>query len=107
MVRIRVPSSGESRANLSFGRRVVLKHRLHIKPRGVSAPPPVIDLLAALKRSLANEAPMSKPRTMREAKPPERSADRRQAALLLPLSSGRNGKQEVPANPIARSFARW
>src|SRR6202521_4747825 len=30
------------------------------KPRAVSAPPPVIDLMAALKRSLAGEAPAAK-----------------------------------------------
>src|ERR1700674_5567998 len=31
-----------------------------IKPREVSTPPPVIDLMAALKRSLAGEAPAAK-----------------------------------------------
>jgi len=34
-----------------------------IKPREVSAPPPVIDLMAALKRSLAQEAPAKGTRT--------------------------------------------
>jgi DNA end-binding protein Ku len=33
---------------------------LTVKPREMAAPPPVIDLMAALKRSLAQEAPASK-----------------------------------------------
>jgi len=35
---------------------------LPIKPRALSAPPPVIDLMAALKRSLAQEKPSKEPR---------------------------------------------
>jgi DNA end-binding protein Ku len=31
-----------------------------IKPRAVSAPPPIIDLMVALKRSLAQQAPATK-----------------------------------------------
>src|SRR4051812_34669932 len=47
---------------------------LTVKARETAAPPPVIDLMAALKRSLAQEAPASKrvgaaPRKARKAKP--------------------------------------
>jgi DNA end-binding protein Ku len=38
-----------------------------IKPRAVSAPSPVIDLMAALKLSLAHEAPAKGSRTRRSA----------------------------------------
>src|SRR5438270_1819505 len=44
---------------------------LTVKPREVAAPPPVIDLMAALKRSLAQEAPASKRRGAPSRKNPQ------------------------------------
>src|SRR3984893_8497967 len=58
---------------------------LPIQPRAVSAPPPVVDLMAALKRSLARERPTEEPSAQTAQKRKGSEADRRQAALLLPL----------------------
>jgi hypothetical protein len=72
----------------------------HFKPRAVSAPPPVIDLMAALKRSLARERPTEEPSAQTAQKRKGSAADRRQAALLLPLSGGRK-RDEKPATKPA------
>ena len=61
---------------------------LPIKPKQIAAPP-VLDLMAALKRSLAQETSAAKPR--RKA-----AADRRQTSLLLPMS----GKKRETAKPV-------
>src|SRR5438477_7796482 len=61
---------------------------LAIKPGAVSTPPPVIDLMAALKRSLGEEAPTQKRSAASGEKRNRAAPDRRQAALLLPLSGG-------------------
>jgi DNA end-binding protein Ku len=70
---------------------------LTVKPREMAAPPPVIDLMAALKRSLAQEAPASKRLGAASRKVPKTKPDRRQPALLLPVSGGRKRKTEGAA----------
>ena len=71
-----------------------------IKLQVAETPAPVIDLMAALKRSLAQETPAGKamPKKRDQATP-----DRRQRALLLPVTGGRK-KDEEPApegTPVA------
>ena len=70
---------------------------LTIKPRAVSTPTPVIDLMAALKRSLAQEpsAPEQETAKRRRTKQP---SDRRQPALLLPLTGDRKRNQPPSAD---------
>ena len=76
---------------------------LPIKPREVITPPPVIDLMAALKRSLAQETPATGAMTnkRKQAKPP---ADRRQRSLLLPVAGGRKRKVEPATAPAANAL---
>jgi DNA end-binding protein Ku len=62
---------------------------LPVTPKQISPPTPVLDLMSALKRSLAQE-------TDSAAKPKRRAAaDRRQTNLLLPVS----GKKKETAKP--------
>jgi DNA end-binding protein Ku len=77
---------------------------LPIKPREVPAPAPVIDLMAALKRSLAQEAPDVKgTRAKRGAKA---APERRQGALLLPVSGGRREKEDRATEPATVATRR-
>jgi DNA end-binding protein Ku len=69
---------------------------LPIKRREVSTPAPVIDLMAALKRSLAQEPPAAKGAKAERA---TAAPDRRQRELLLPVSGGRKKKEERAIAP--------
>jgi len=78
-----------------------------IKPKEVSAPPPVIDLMAALKRCLAQEAPAAKGVRVTKQKRTKAVTDRRQPSLLLPISGSVQRKDEPNAeeptgSPIRR-----
>jgi DNA end-binding protein Ku len=73
---------------------------LPIKPREVIEPSPVIDPMAALKRSLAKEAP-AKGTGADKKKRATASPDRRQPSLLLPVSGGRLRKEDPAARQTA------
>src|SRR5207237_1685418 len=73
-----------------------------IEPRAVSTPSPVIDLMAALKRSLAQEPSAPEQRTA-ERKQSRKAPDRRQPALRLPLTGARKGKQRPSADSVITS----
>src|ERR1700720_1957893 len=76
-----------------------------IKPRTVSTPSPVIDLMAALKRSLAQETSAPEQRTAKRRRT-KQAADRRQPALLLPLTGDRKGNQLPSADPAVTSIKK-
>jgi DNA end-binding protein Ku len=78
---------------------------LTIKPRAVSTPSPVIDLMAALKRSLAQEPSAPEQRTAK-SKRTKQTPDRRQPALLLPLTGDRKTKQRPSADPAVTSIKK-
>jgi DNA end-binding protein Ku len=71
-----------------------------VAPREVAEPPKVINLMDALKRSLAQEdkEPAPKETPAKPARAPS-STDRRQKPLLLPVSGGRRKKEEAAAEP--------
>jgi DNA end-binding protein Ku len=68
---------------------------LPVKPKQIASPPPVLDLMAALKRSLAQETGTAKPK--RKA-----AADRRQTSLLLPMS----GRKKETTKPVPGTAQR-
>jgi DNA end-binding protein Ku len=73
-----------------------------IRPQAVITPPPVIDLMAALKRSLAQEIPVTgSASAKRRAKP---TADRRQRSLLLPVAGGGRRKAKPAIDPAATAM---
>src|SRR6516164_652443 len=78
---------------------------LTIKPRPLSTPPPVIDLMAALKRSLAQE-PSALEQRAAKSKRAKQIPDRRQPALLLPLAGNRKTKQQFSAKPAVTSIRK-
>jgi len=71
-----------------------------IRPQEVIRPSPMIDLMAALKRSLAQEMPVTGSASARgrRAKP---TADRRQRSLLLPVAGGGRRKAKPAIDPAA------
>ena len=79
---------------------------LPIKPRVVAEAPPVIDLMSALKRSLAQETPSKGARAKKEKKRTTSIPDRRQPSLLLPVSGGRRRKEQPAAEQTATATRR-
>jgi hypothetical protein len=73
---------------------------LTIKPRPLLTPSPVVDLMAALKRSLAQEPSAPEHRTTK-GKQTKQAPDRRQPALLLPLTGARKRNQRPATDPAA------
>jgi DNA end-binding protein Ku len=78
---------------------------LTVTAREVVAPPPVVDLMAALKRSLVQETPGSERRT-KTMKAKKRAPDRRQAALLLPVAGGLRRQRDSAAEPATPAPSR-
>jgi DNA end-binding protein Ku len=79
--------------------RELVEARAHGLPRArkpAEPAPKVIDLMEALKRSLAEAAPKTAPKTKPAAKA-KTGSDRRQGHMLLPVSGGREEKEEVAA----------
>jgi DNA end-binding protein Ku len=77
-----------------------------VKPREIAPPSPVIDLMAALKRSLAQDMPAPKRVTSVAKKANKPAADRRQPELLLPVSGGRKRKPEAAVDPAVGTKRR-
>jgi hypothetical protein len=77
-----------------------------IKAPIAPAPSPVIDLMAALERSLAQEQPAAKRATATTTKTAKVTPDRRQKAMLLPLSSRQKQKTEPTTETSIRAASR-
>ena len=81
-----------------------LKGEMTATPEAVAEPPKVINLMDALKRSVAREegaAPAAAGTTAAPARRAKAGGDRRQPALLLPVAGGRAGKAEPASEPAA------
>jgi hypothetical protein len=72
---------------------------LPVNEPAATAPAPVVDLMAALKRSLAQESGATVSKSSRKA-----AADRRQRSMLLPLAG--NSKQQGEAALVRTSTKR-
>src|ERR1051326_630104 len=85
------PSTFRDRYQEALGELIEAKMRgLPVKARSTETPRPVVNLMDALKRSLAQETSESVKRPRRKA-----AADRRQRNLLLPVQ-GKGGRQREP-----------
>ena len=70
---------------------------LTIRPQAVPTPLPVVDLMTALKRSLAQE-PSAPEQRLANRKRTSPAPERRQPALLLPLTGDRKRNQQPSAD---------
>ena len=76
---------------------------LPVKSKPVAAPSHVIDLMAALKRSLAQENTHAREKVRPGAKRRKSSSDRRQAALLFPVAGGKDKMGKAAVTVLAPS----
>jgi hypothetical protein len=76
--------------------------RSEVKAKREAEAAPVVDLMAALKRSLAQESGEAEPKRKRKAAP----GDRRQRNLLLPLAGVSKEKPVKSKKVSARAIAR-